>query len=299
MYLDFFKLNKNPFHITPDPEFLFLSTGHKEAFAAISYGIEGRKGFIAVTGEVGVGKTTVLRTNLQRLDPQKTKIIYVFNTCVSFHQLLQQIFFEVGIPFRNEEAHELVSKLAAHVAKEYWSGQNVVFIIDEAQNMPIETLEQLRMLSNLETTEAKMLQVVMVGQPEFETKLNLPELRQLKQRIAVRALIKPLSREEATAYIIHRLMKASTFYTPIFTDEAMRMIIEESKGIPRTINILCDNSLVTAFGYQRNPVDVQIVEEVIADISGKSKKKVSGWRKWLTLLRSILPFSPVKNSAGL
>jgi len=298
MYLEYFNFKKNPFHITPDPEFLFLSSGHKEAFAAIAYGIEERKGFIAVTGEVGVGKTTILRSYLQRIDPLKNRIIYIFNTSVTYRQLLKQVFFEVGIPVADEEAFELVNRLVHFLVQEYKHGRNVVLIIDEAQNMPIETLESLRTLSNLETAQEKLLQMVLVGQPEFEAKLDLPELRQLKQRIAIRAHISPLTLEESMAYVMHRLMKASLYFTPVFTDDALRMILEVSQGIPRVINITSDNALITGFGYQRNPVDLKIVEEVIRDMRhGRTRvEPISRWRRFLSL---FFPFMrPRHGSVG-
>lgn len=280
MYLDFFKLKKNPFHITPDPEFLFMTSSHQEAAASISYGVEEKKGFIAITGEVGVGKTTVLRSYLQRLDPVKNKVIYIFNTALTFEQLLKQICMELGIEYGNEDAHELVNRVFRYLIKEYREKLNVLLIIDEAQNMPVETLERLRMLSNLETSEDKLVQIIMVGQPEFDTKLQLPELRQLRQRVAVRARIEPLSPEESRAYIIHRLMKASSYFSPIFTEEALKTIIEKANGVPRVINILSDNALITAFGYQRNPVDLAIVNEVVGDLNGSQRpRRISFWKR--------------------
>lgn len=296
MYLDFFNFNKNPFHITPDPEFLFLSAGHKEAFAAIAYGIQEKKGFIAVTGEVGVGKTTILRSYLQNIDSQKSKIIYIFNACVSYQQLLRQIFFELRIPVKDEDAFELVNRLVQFLVNEYQHGRNVVLIIDEAQNVPVETLEHLRMLSNLETSQDKLLQIVLVGQPEFELKLDMPELRQLKQRIAIRAHISPFSIEEGMGYIMHRLMKASNYFSPVFTDEAIRTILEQSDGIPRVINIISDNALITAYGYQRNPVDAGIVREVVRDIKrGRFRPKpVSRWQRFLSYIPFLRRGEPIK-----
>ncbi|MFZ2446277.1 MAG: AAA family ATPase [Syntrophobacteraceae bacterium] len=267
---------------------MFLTSSHKEAAASISYGIEQRKGFIAITGEVGVGKTTILRSYLRMLDPEKNKVIYIFNTSLTFQQLLKQIFFELGFAVGNEDDHELVNRLFRFLIKEYREKFNILLIIDEAQNMPIPTLERLRMLSNLETAEDKLLQIVMVGQPEFDVTLDKPELRQLKQRIAVRARIAPLSPEESRAYILHRLMKASSFFSPIFTEGALDLIISKANGIPRVINILCDNALITAFGYQRNPVDPGVVREVVADINGSERpKRASLWHRILWFLPSF------------
>jgi general secretion pathway protein A len=276
MYLEFYKFRKNPFHITPDPEFLFLSPSHKEASASILYGIEQRKGFIAITGEVGVGKTTILRSYLEGTDPERIKIVYIFNAAVTFQKLLRQIFIELGIPLAADESPELES-LFHFLIKEYEKDYNVVLIVDEAQNMPVETLEHLRMLSNLETSQDKLLQIVLVGQPEFEAKLNLPELRQLKQRVAIRCRIGPLTAEESRAYIEHRLFRASSFHNPVFTKDALKTIVHESQGIPRIINVLCDNALITGFGYQRKPVNAKIVKEVIVDFKGRHARSW-GWR---------------------
>jgi general secretion pathway protein A len=275
MYLDFYRLKKNPFHITPDPEFLFLSSSHKEASASLVYGIEERKGFISITGEIGVGKTTILRSYLESADPEKLKVVYIFNAMLSFESLLRQIFNELGlVPDQSAGVPELVTRFHRFLIEEYKNDRNVVLIIDEVQNMPVETLENLRMLSNLETSKDKLVQIVMVGQPEFDQKLELTELRQLKQRIAIRCLIKPLSRDESFAYILHRLMKGSHFHNQVFTKGALKRIVKEARGFPRRINILCDNALITGFGYQRNPVGESIIKEVISDFRGPKSRKL-------------------------
>ncbi|MDR3568951.1 MAG: AAA family ATPase [Syntrophobacteraceae bacterium] len=292
MYLDFYKLEKNPFHITPDPEFLFLSASHREAISSIIYGIEERKGFICITGEVGVGKTTILRSYLKQIDPKKFKVIYIFNSAVSFTQLLKQILLELGIPLKDEDDSDRINRLFYFIVKEFNKKRCVIFIIDEAQNMPNDTLERLRLLSNLETAEDKLLQIILVGQPELQKKLELPELRQLEQRIAVHGRINPLTHDEGIAYILHRLMKSSSVYSPVFTLDAMNIIVEEAQGIPRVINILCDNALVTGMGYQRNPVDTEIALEVVRDMNRNKPepppKKASGFRDAFKFLVSLL-----------
>ncbi len=281
MYLDYYRFKKNPFHITPDPEFLFLSESHKEASAALIYGIEERKGFIAITGEIGVGKTTILRAYLENADTEKLKVVYIFNAVLPFESLLRQIFSELGlVAGEGAGVPELVNHLHRFLIEEYKNDRNVVLIIDEAQNMPVETLENLRMLSNLETSKDKLVQIIMVGQPEFERRLEMEELRQLKQRIAIRCRIKPLNRDESFAYIQHRLMKASFFHNQVFTKGALKKIIGEARGFPRLINILCDNALITGFGYQRNPVGEKIVKEVIADFRGREFKSRRISRVW-------------------
>ena len=279
MYRDFYHLHKQPFHITPDPEFLFLSPSHREAFAAIIYGIEQRKGFLAITGEVGVGKTTILRAYLEKTGHEQHRIIYVFNAAVSFSGLLKLILGEFGVAASEDDPFEMVNRLHHLLIDEYQNNRNVVLIIDEAQNMPVATLESLRMLSNLETSEDKLLQIILVGQPELTRLLDLHELRQLRQRIAVRCQIDPLTRAESLAYIQHRLARAATHGGVIFAPGALQPIIKEARGIPRIINILCDNTLLTGFGYQQKPITRKIVKEVVAEHRGSKPRLRRRW--WL------------------
>ncbi len=285
MYLNFYNLKKEPFQITPDPEFLFLSSSHKEALAAIMYGVEQRKGFITITGEVGVGKTTVLRSYLEEIDKETLKTIYIFNPNLSFSGLLKTIFEELGIDAETEDPSGMVNQIYRILIDEYKKGRAVALIIDEAQNMPVETLENLRMLSNLETARDKLIQIVLVGQPEFWEMLNRKELRQLKQRIAIKTTISSLAKDECMAYIQHRLTKASSHGSIVFTERALKKIIAQSHGIPRIINILCDNALVTGFGHQKNRITTGIAKEVIADFKGH---KGRGPLKWVFAAVSIL-----------
>ena len=278
MYLDFFKFKKNAFHITPDPDFLFLSPSHKVALSSISQGIERRRGLVVVTGEVGVGKTTILRSYLEGTDPERIRIVYIFNAALSFGKLMQQIVSELGIPAVAKDLPDLIDSIFLYLIDEYKNDRRVVLIIDEAQNLPVETLERFRMLSNRETSQEKLLQVILVGQTEFENKLNLPELRELKQRIACSCRIDTLQPDECLAYIQHRLMKASSFHNPVFTKDGLKLIIKEARGVPRTINVVCDNALITAFGSQRNPVDDKIIKEVIKDLRGGRPGGSFRWR---------------------
>jgi general secretion pathway protein A len=293
MYLNHFNLTRTPFHITPDPYFFYLSPSHKEAFASMIYGFKNKKGFVAVIGEVGLGKTTVLRTFLEQYGKKsKIKTIFVFNANVSFKGLLKIIYAELGksLPKQKVSKHEMkelfktveeqsessdeifefVQDLHSMLIDEYKQGTNVILVIDEAQNMPVQTLENLRMLSNLETTTDKLLQIFLIGQPELEDTLNKKELRQLKQRIAIRAILKPLTHKQTLKYIEHRLKKAGAEKGNIFNKKALKTIYKLSKGTPRRINILCDNVLITAFGYGKTVIGSKIIKEVNEDLEGRS-----------------------------
>jgi len=286
MYETFYGMSKAAFQITPDPEFLYLSPSHKEALGSIIYGIEQRKGFIVVLGEVGLGKTTVLRSYLDGRDRERLTLIYVFNPNLSFHALLETILKALGVDDAPDSAHGMVDRLHHRVVDEYQNGRNVVLVVDEAQNMPVETLEQLRVLSNLETATDKLLQIVLVGQPEFADALSRRELRQLRQRIAVRCTLSPLSRRESEEYIEHRLNRAGSTSSSVFTRGALCQIVHHAEGVPRTLNIVCDNALVTGFGYRRNPVTGDVVREVIRDLAGlEAKRPVPYLRGLLTWIQ--------------
>lgn len=288
MYQNFYHLKKEPFHITPDPEFLFLSPSHRQALGSIIYGVRNRKGFVVITGEVGVGKTTILRSYLEGVAKQKTKVIYIFNANVSFKNLLKTIYKELGLDAKTGDIVEMLNDLYQILMEEYKQGNTVLLIVDEAQNMPIETLENLRMLSNLETSKDKLIQIVLIGQYEFEEILNLYELRQLKQRIVIRSTIIPLSDKESRDYIQHRLEKAAVNSSPVFTRGALKRIVKEAKGIPRYLNILCDNALITGFGYKKRPVNAKIIDEVITDYNGEAKEP--SLLKWVITSAAFLLF---------
>jgi general secretion pathway protein A len=243
-----------------------------------SGGVSQKKGFIAVTGDVGVGKTTIVRYYLETVDRQLLKIIYLFNANVSFPGLLKTIYKELGLESGTDDMVEMVNHLHEILIEEYKQGRSVLLIIDEAQNMPVETLENLRMLSNLETSTDKLIQIVLIGQSEFEEKLNQNELRQLNQRIAIRSRILPLTEKESIDYIKHRLAKAGQDEKDrVFTRGAMKKMVRQAKGIPRILNILCDNALITGFGYKKRPVNSKIVKEVIADFKSRAKPSLLRW----------------------
>ncbi len=269
MYFNFFGLRIKPFNTTPDPDFLYLSPSHKQALGSLIYGIKEKKGFIAVTGQVGLGKTTILRSFLNQNQQANQETVYLLNPNLSFTSLLKTLVRELGHdPIEGDDA-EVLEQLHFVLIEKYREGRTVVLLLDEAQNMPVDTLEHLRMLSNLETPKDKLIQIVLLGQPELDGLLDRYELRQLRQRIAVRAIIQPLSKPESFEYIRHRLDKAGGEGKKIFTNSALALIVQEAKGIPRRLNILCDNALVTAFGYNKALVTAKIAKEVIGDLTGR------------------------------
>ncbi|WP_447968799.1 AAA family ATPase [Nitrospira sp. M1] len=277
MYLAFYGLRKEAFQITPDPSFLYMSSSHKEALGAIVYGIKKRKGFVEITGEVGVGKTTIIRAFLEEHSDPKQKTVYIFNPVLSYHGLLTTIFTSLDLVATHNDESGMINQLHEALIEEYKAGGTVILIIDEAQNMPIETLENLRMLSNLETATEKLIQIVLVGQPELETLLQQPALRQFQQRIALRAKISPLTEKESKAFILHRIAVASTPRNPVFSNKALQLIARKGRGIPRRLNVLCDNALITGFGRQLTPVPVSVVKEVLSDLDGSHPPVLWKW----------------------
>ena len=267
MYIQFYGFTKEPFKTTPDIDFLFLSPSHKEALACIEYGIRQRKGFIAITGEVGVGKTMILRSYLDKVVPEKQKTIYILNPKVSFDNLLSTILKELGVEAIAGAAMDKLNQLHEVLIAEYRNDHTVVLLIDEAQNIPIETLESIRMLSNLETATEKLIQIVLVGQPELDELLNRHELRQVRERIVLQARIAPLTNAESVAYIDHRLSLVSSDPRAVFSKQALERIVKSAKGIPRRLNILCDSALITGYGYQQPMISGKIAKEVIADLN--------------------------------
>jgi general secretion pathway protein A len=271
MYLDFYQLKKAPFHLTPDPEFLFLSPSHKAALGAIMHGIEEGYGFVAIVGEAGVGKTTIIRAYLERSDQQQLKMISIVNANVSPRALLKTVLREFGDDFEADEPFDLINRLHQILLEEHEQGRKVALIIDEAQNMPVETLDHLRILSNLETPTEKLLQIVFVGQPALKGKLDLKELRSLKQRVVLRVTLEPLTDEQSLAYIYHRLAKAATTLEPIFTQSALKLIVATARGTPRILNTLGTNALIAGFGYRQKPIPARTVREAINQLDAPKK----------------------------
>jgi general secretion pathway protein A len=271
MYLDFYQLKRAPFHLTPDPEFLFLSPSHKAALGAIMHGIAEGYGFVAIVGKAGVGKTTIIRAYLETADQQQLKMISIVNANVSLRGLLKTVLREFGDDYEADDPFDLINRLHQILLEEYEQGRKVALIVDEAQSMPVETLDHLRILSNLETPTEKLLQIVFVGQPELKDKLDLKELRSLKQRVVLRVTLEPLTDEQSLAYIYHRLAKVATTLEPIFTQGALKLIVATAKGTPRILNTLCTNALIAGFGYRQKPIPARTVREVINHLDAPKK----------------------------
>ncbi len=266
MYESFFGLKESPFNVTPDPRFIYFSRHHLEALSALLYGIESRRGFIEITGEIGAGKTTLCRTLLKEIHG-RTHSAFIFNPKLSEMEILQVIVEDLGVVPNGRRRKDYFDSLNRFLLQELEKGNNAVLIIDEAQNLSPRALEQIRLLSNLETTREKLLQIVLVGQPELRTLLARPELAQLRQRITVRYHLPALSLEETGKYISHRLRVAGS-EERFFTPEAIEKIFERANGIPRLINVLADRALLGAFAKGIRIVETSLVEEAHADLEG-------------------------------
>lgn len=266
MYLEHYSFSEKPFTIAPNPRFLFLSTNHKEVFAHLLFGIQSRCGFIEVTGEVGTGKTTVLRTLFNQFEDDSYRLAFIFNPSLSATELLRSINREYGIDADGACNDELLCALNDFLLKENTAGRTVVLVIDEAQNLEPSVLEQVRLLSNLETETDKLIQVVLVGQPELEDILARSELRQLSQRIAVRYRLSAMDFDDTRAYLSHRLGIAGCG-GEIFTPRAIRMIFRYSRGVPRLINILGDRALLVGYAEGEHRVTGSMVRTAIAELA--------------------------------
>lgn len=269
MYYDYYQLKENPFNVTADPDFFFASKCHAEAISNLVYGIDQRKGILVVSGEVGTGKTTLCRKLLFET-PDNVKFALILNPKFSETQLLQMIVSDLGIITKQRTRFGLIQALNEFLINESAKGNNVVLIIDEAQNLTVSQLEQIRLLSNLETEKDKLLQIVLVGQPELTDKLHLPALRQLRQRIAVYYHLKPLEKDDINEYIHHRILIAAIQEGidshPTFTQEAVDSIFHYTQGSPRTINILCDRALVAGFSADKRSIDAAIIQNCAREV---------------------------------
>lgn len=266
MYNAYFGLEAAPFRINPDPRFLYMSESHAEALATLVYAVQEHKGFITLTGEVGTGKTTILNALLQKLGTT-VQTAYIFNTSLGVEDLFAALFEELDIepiePFRKTAA---LSRLNHYLIDRLKKGLQTLLIVDEAQNLSDAMLEEIRMLSNLETPQSKLLQIMLVGQPELADKLSQPALRQLRQRVELRHAIRPLLSEETSSYIRERLLVAGHARGDLFTSSAERAVHRFARGIPRVTNVLCDNALIVAFSREAPKVTAQMVEEAASDL---------------------------------
>jgi general secretion pathway protein A len=266
MYKEFYGLKEMPFNITPDPHFLFLSPSHQEAIQHLRYGIAEKKGFIVLTGEVGCGKTTLCRYLLNEIEGKPIETALILNPRVSETQLLQAILRELGVGHIRQSRQECLEQLNQHLLKLIEQGKDIVVIIDESQNMSFQALEHIRLLSNLETHTQKLLQIILIGQPELKEKLQHKSLRQLRQRILVHYDLKPLNRQEMEQYIRYRLIIAGANGRPEFTRAAMAKLFKHSQGIPRIINNLCDKALLSTYVRSKDLVTWWDVRRAVKDV---------------------------------
>jgi len=262
MYKSFYGLKENPFNVNPDPRFLFLTKQIEEALTGLMYGIQTRKGFITLTGEVGTGKTTLINRLLDWLHNRQARTAFLFNSRMNSSQLFDFILAEFDIHCESKSKSQQLLKLNHWLLDRYRAGETVVLIIDEAQNLTYPVLEEIRLLTNLETSTEKLLQIVLSGQPELEEKLKLPQLRQLRQRIMLRCRTTALTPEQTQEYIAERLRIAGASGEPIFSPKTVEAVHVYSLGIPRVINLLCEHSLVNGFVEQQRPIQPKIIEEV-------------------------------------
>ncbi len=279
MYTAFYGLREKPFALAPDPKYLFLAESHREALAHLIYGIDEGEGFIAITGEVGTGKTTLCRTLLQRLGPA-TEVAFIFNPTLSSLELLQEVNSELGLPVPGRSLRDLHEQLNRFLLEKKRDGRRVLIIIDEAQNLEAATLEQVRLLSNLETETQKLLQIILIGQPELDAKLSSAELRQLRQRISVHWRLAPLALSETRDYVRHRLRIAAAAERELFSEGALREVHRLSGGIPRLVNVLCDRALLAGYAERTTEITARLVRRAQRELGGPPRPPRSR-RRWL------------------
>lgn len=281
MYLQFFNLKEEPFSLTPDPRFFFLSNQHDVAVNALLYGVQSRKGFLMLTGEVGTGKTTVCRTLISKLG-QEVELAVILNPLLSMTGLLRAINRDFGNEVKSNSLEKQMEGLNRFLSARVKEGRNAVVLIDEAQNLSVEALEMTRLLSNLETDRQKLLQIILVGQPELEQTLQKHELRQLEQRISIRHCLGVLKFDEMREYVSHRLMIANGEGQLHFKDGALKKLYNQSKGYPRLINIFCDRALLEAYGQRSHVISKSIMNLAVRDVNGNGNRNgsKSWWKFW-------------------
>lgn len=292
MYKAFFGLNDNPFSIAPNPHYLFLSDRHREALAHLTYGLGETGGFVLLTGEVGTGKTTVSRCLLQQL-PDNTDTAFILNPSLTELELLATLCDELHIPYgENPSLKQLTDLISGYLLKNHEAGRNTVLIIDEAQHLRAEVLEQLRLLTNLETDTKKLLQVILIGQPELQQLLKRQELRQLAQRITARYHLLPLSEQELGLYVQHRLQVAGR-HEPLFTAKAIKALHKATGGIPRLSNLICERALMAAYAQSKVPVDHKMVQRAAVEVLGEEPEQSKNWWPLVAGIGFVLAFGGV------
>ncbi len=265
MYCRHFGLSEDPFQLTPDPQFLFLDEIYREAMAHLEYGVQTGRGFVLLTGEVGTGKTTLVHSFLDKYY-EDFNSAFIFSSAMNFIEMLKLIHEDLGTGVKNDSEAFLLIELNRYLLQEHRDGKKTVLILDEGQNLPVELLEKIRMLSNLEARKSKLIQIILVGQPELAEKLERSDLRQLRQRVAVRFHLPPMSEERTIRYIEHRLSVADGANREFFTHEALHAIHVAAGGIPRLVNVICSNTLLLAFGADARRIDENLVKEVVNDL---------------------------------
>jgi len=266
IYNAYFGFAENPFEISPDPEFLYRSPQHEEALANLIYGVRGRKGFIVLSGEVGTGKTTMLECLRDYLESQRIEFAFIFNSRLTPEQFFEMMAFDFDLQCDRKSKPEVLFALNSLLIQQAERGRTTALIVDEAHNLDWEVLEEIRLLGNLENRHGKLLQIILAGQPELDRKLDASNLRQLKQRIVLRCTLDPLSPEEVIAYIDTRLARAGMPNQTVFPLDVLDEIYVRSRGIPRLINLLCDNLLITAFAMEQRTTTLQMLDEVCRDL---------------------------------
>jgi general secretion pathway protein A len=295
MYERFYRLRERPFALTPDPDYLYPSRGHQEALSYLRYGIESRAGFMVITGAIGSGKTTLLQTLFRGLDSHTT-VARVMNTLLDPRELLESAMIDLGFDPSGKSKPLILKEFGEFLVQERMAGRSVLLVIDEAQNLTLPSLEEIRMLSNLETEKSKLLQIILMGQPDLRDKLERPELEQLRQRITVSYHLEPLDADETAKYINHRLARAAVGAPMVFNEDVTARIHARSGGVPRLINVIADATLVFGYGEEQSEIEGRLVDAVIADLDSTG---VLGPRSNANRHASVVPADPAAAAALL
>jgi general secretion pathway protein A len=295
MYNAFFGFNDSPFSLSPDPAFLYRSTQHEEALANLIYGVQSRKGFIVLTGEVGTGKTTMLECLRDFLESQYVEFAFIFNSRITPDQFFEMIAYDLDLRCSRTSKTEVLFALNEMLILQAEQGRTTVLIVDEAHNLEWEVLEEIRLLGNLENRKGKLIQVILAGQPELDRKLEAPNLRQLKQRIVLRCNLQPFTPEDSLEYINARLTKAGLPHQKVFSPELIAEIHTRTQGIPRVINAVCDNLLLTCFALETKTATVAMLDEVCVDMRLEwAGRRIRGERSRYTGQAVETPFSTTR-----